>query len=468
MRKRPAYLKNKKGSYWVVLALLAVLVWLVYGYGSDFSLQQLVEESELQGRRFQGKTEEVFVPELGIKFYFMREDSNPLVAVSFIFEKAGTAYDLSSEQGLAALTAATLKDGAGKFSAEELRDEMAVKGIKIGFSAGKDNFRGWMTAPKGNLPLAAEWLKLILIQPRFEGKHLANAKAQILKTIETEKEDPQVQLGLAFNREIYGTHAYGRNSLGTTETVKGLRRADLQKFVRERLAKNNLYVGVAGDLDKEEARVLVRQIFEKLPDKAKTVVLERPDIEWQKPLLQVRREGGQNIAAFAAEGTCRLCADFYPLYIANYLFGGAGLNSRLNQRIREKEGLTYGGYSVLVINDLSELLTAGFSATAEKFDRAKALFMEEWQRVGCHGFREEELRAAKNYLTASYNLRFASLAGIAEMLAYMQKYGLGADFLQKRNDYVEAVTLEQLNQAAKKYFDSNLLQAEIGVFGGEE
>ena len=102
MRKRPAYLKNKKGSYWVVLALLAVLVWLVYGYGSDFSLQQLVEESELQGRRFQGKTEEVFVPELGIKFYFMREDSNPLVAVSFIFEKAGTAYDLSSEQGLAA------------------------------------------------------------------------------------------------------------------------------------------------------------------------------------------------------------------------------------------------------------------------------------------------------------------------------------------------------------------------------
>ena len=64
-------------------------------------------------------------------------------------------------------------------------------------------------------------------------------------------------------------------------------------------------------------------------------------------------------------------------------------------------------------------------------------------------------------------MRFASLAGIAEMLAYMQKYGLGADFLQKRNDYVEAVTLEQLNQAAKKYFDSNLLQAEIGVFGGE-
>ena len=468
MSKRPAYLKSKESSYWIMSALLAVLIWVVYGYAvSDIELQSLVDKSELKGRTFQGKVEDIFLPESKIAVYFMQEDETPLVAISFIFDKAGTAYDPQEKQGLAVMVAATLEQGADGISADKLREEMQLNGIKLSFEAEKDLLVGKITAPRQNIWYAAELLKLILAKPQFEKKYVEATRDQILQTLAVEQESSQTQLKLALNRKIYGDHPYGRNPLGTRSTVERIKRSDLRQFAKDKLAKNNLYVGVAGDLDKEEARVLVRQIFEKLPDKAKTVVLERPDIEWQKPLLQVRREGGQNIAAFAAEGTCRLCADFYPLYIANYLFGGAGLNSRLNQRIREKEGLTYGGYSVLVINDLSELLTAGFSATAEKFDRAKALFMEEWQRVGCHGFGEEELRAAKNYLTASYNLRFASLAGIAEMLAYMQKYGLGADFLQKRNDYVEAVTLEQLNQAAKKYFDSNLLQAEIGVFGGE-
>ena len=88
-------------------------------------------------------------------------------------------------------------------------------------------------------------------------------------------------------------------------------------------------------------------------------------------------------------------------------------------------------------------------------------------KTGETGFTEEELRAAKDYLTASYNLRFASIAGISDMLAYMQKYDLGLDFLQKRNGYVEGVTAEQLNRAAKQYFNNNLLQAGIGFFGKE-
>ena len=146
------------------------------------------------------------------------------------------------------------------------------------------------------------------------------------------------------------------------------------------------------------------------------------------------------------------------------MFGGSGLNSKLNQKIREQEGLTYGGYSGLVQRDNVNLITAGFSATADKYELAEEIFKNEWLNVGKNGFTEYELQSAKKYLTASYNLRFASTIGIAEMLAHMQRYDLGLDFLQKRNQYVEDVTLKQLNKVAMEYFTKDILQAEIGSF----
>ena len=56
------------------------------------------------------------------------------------------------------------------------------------------------------------------------------------------------------------------------------------------------------------------------------------------------------------------------------------------------------------------------------------IFNEEWNKMGAEGVSAEELEEAKNYLIASYNLRFADISAIAEMLVYMQKEKLGIDF----------------------------------------
>lgn len=91
--------------------------------------------------------------------------------------------------------------------------------------------------------------------------------------------------------------------------------------------------------------------------------------------------------------------------------------------------------------------------------------MREWQKFQKEGATPEELKKAKDYLVASYNLRFASISNIAEILAAMQKYNLGLDFLQKRNDYVRQVDLQQVNRAAAEYFDADKRRsAVIGDF----
>ena len=465
MSKRPAYLKNKSNSYWIISALLAVLVWVIYGYSSsEIELQQLVNKSELYGRTFQGRVEEIYLPEDKISTYFMEEHTTPLVAVSFIFDKAGSAYDAKDKQGLATMVASTIEYGTKGINADDLRDKLALNGIKISFNAEKDIFSGLMMAPKQNIMQAAEVLRLMLTEPKFEKKYVENTKAQVLQALAVEKENPLKELSVKFNEKIYGDYPYGYNPLGKKETVLSIDHNDLQDFVKNRFSKDNLFVGVAGDMNGQEAVNLVKQIFGNLPQTTKLSRLESPEIDWQQSILKIERKDGQNAFVFAAPSTCRKCEDFYPLYMANYLFGGAGLNSRINQTLREQEGLTYGGYSALTINDKANLIMGSFSATKDKYNKAKNMFLEEWKKVAKEGFSKDELQKAKDYLTSSYNLRFASIGQIAEMLAYMQKYDLGKDFLQKRNGYVENVSLQQLNEAAKKYFGKEMLQAEIGDF----
>ena len=118
----------------------------------------------------------------------------------------------------------------------------------------------------------------------------------------------------------------------------------------------------------------------------------------------------------------------------------------------------------LFIQDKADLIKGGFSTTPDKYKELQDIVLTQWQNMG-QGVTKEEFNQAKNYMIASYNLRFASIMTIADILTAMQKYNLGLDFLQKRNAYVQNVTLEEVNRAAKKYFDrSRLVSAAIGGF----
>ena len=269
---------------------------------------------------------------------------------------------------------------------------------------------------------------------------------------------------MANEKLVFANHEYADNSLGTEQDITSITQDDLKNFVKSKLARNNLYLGIAGDITSDDAMFLSDEIFGGLQEKNQTKKIENAVIDFEQPVKKINRKDGQNIVSFTTMGTCRKCEDFYPLYVANYIFGGAGLNSKLNQQIREKEGLTYGGYSSMVLMDKVNLLNVGFSTTKDNFEKAVSMFKKEWKNYAQNGFSKKDVDLAKDYLIASYNLRFASISGIADMLAMQQKMELGLDFLSKRNDYVKNVSVEDVNKAAKKYFTDKMLQAQIGTF----
>lgn len=462
------YRGRRRGKGIVIVAIIAALSFIGASYWKfaqkSSDLQSLVDDSELKNVSFEANITEIKSPQLGIKAFLLEDTENPIVSISFIFKNAGYASDNDNEDGIAAMTAALLGEGAGNYSAIQMKEELESRGIRISFNADKDDFTGALLSTKENLSKATKLLNLMLVHPRFDDADINRVKQQMISALLRQKENPNQVLQLEFNKELFGKHPYARNPLGNKNDILMINREKLQNFVKDNLIIKNLLVGVAGDVNREEAEQLLDIMFENVAQSGRLNFVRDADLSFDGRIRQIDKKIGQNITLRALQGVGRKHEDFYPLYVANYILGGAGLNSRLSQKIREENGLTYGVYSYLLLDDKAPLIVAGFASTADKYNEAEKIFENEWKIFAQNGVSQKELQQAKNYLTASNNLRFASIENVSAMLAAMQKYNLGLDFLQKRNDYINQIDLDDVNQVIKKYFTTQMVGVRIGSF----
>lgn len=446
----------------IVVGIAAVLG--IWGYvNSRFDVGAIVDDSVLKDRTFSGQVVEI-VSENGIVAYLMEDKTNPIVSVDFMFKNAGKAYDAEGQRGISNLVSSLLTQGSGKWDANEFKEMLEEKAISVSFSVNIDDFSGSLLTLKKNANKAYEMLNLALTKPRFDEDKLGLEKQKMLFAFKTQREHPRKDLELAFLKNLYGEHPYGRNPLGNEAEVARVDQKDLLEFVKSNLTRDRLVVGIAGDISVEEAKAALDVIFAGVPTNGAKKELQEAEVFFDGRDVKVKRKAAQNVAMFVNLGVKRKDIDFYPLYIVNYVFGDAGLTSRLAKLAREDEALTYGLYSYLSILEKANLIMGGFSATAENYPRVVEIVKQEWQKMGKEGISAEELEAAKRYLTASFNLRFASVSGISSQLAAMQRYDLGIDFLAKRNEYIEAVTLEEANRVARKYFSEGTVWVSVGEF----
>ena len=392
----------------------------------------------------------------------MEEHSAPIVAMSFYFDKAGYEFDDFGKLGTSNMVSDLLAFGSEEYDYEKYHDLLETNGIDLSFGTTGETFSVSMTTPKQNLNIAQKLLKSVLIEPSFKQKDIELVKARILEAIKIQKENPEKVLVQALKEEFYGEHPKARLGLVKTEDVKQISKQDLVAFKGERFGKDNLHIVIAGDISEREAIEMLNFIFEPLREKANFKILEKVHPIYIFDEKNIERSMPQVISFFLAPGTERLSEDFYALYMANEIFGGSGLSSRLNIIAREKEGLTYGAYTYLNAQKDAPHLIGSFSTSKQNYEQMKKILFDEWHKMGKKGVSVSEFETIKQNMLTSFNLRFKSISDIASMLSYMQKENLGIDFLQNRNAYVQKVTYEEVNAAAKKYFQNKPSVLTIG------
>ncbi len=447
--------------FYTLLGLILILVYIVYRQNS-INFDRIVAKSELKEKTFTKMPQE-FVTEKGIKYWLIEDNQIELISLSFSFTKSGFAYDSDNKQGVSILSAQMLGGGTKNYNYEDYHNLLQLNGIAIAFNTDKDDFTGYMTTPSNSKEQAFDILEQVLKEPLLDKNYLETLKNQFAVLVKTQKETPQSELGIKFKQTLYGNHPYARTVETMAESVASLKTDDIKEFLQNSLSRDNLIIGVAGNITPDEASKFIDKVFSQIKEKSDNKTLDAPKLNLTAQTIKIERQTAQVISSFALKGVKRLDKDFYPLYIANHIFGGSGLTSRLSLETREKEGLTYGVYTYLAIDELSPLILGGFSCVEENYDKMKNLISEQMRKIAANGVNKKEFKAAKDYLLASYNLRFSSTLELSKMLNQMQKLNLGLDFLQKRNDYVKKVTLDEVNEAAKTYFNNLPIEVVIGL-----
>lgn len=423
---------------------------------------RIVQNSLLKEKTFAKIPQELQTPS-GLKFWLIEEHTNPIISLSFAFKNAGRAYDPEGQKGISRVASHLLKYGAGEYDYQKFAEELELNAIQLDFESQLENFAGLLVTPSENQQKAFELLHLTLTKPRFDANFVKYGLMLASISWASQKEDPDVELSVDFNKHVYGNHPYGDNPRGIKDDFVKITPEKLNEYVRKSFARDKLFISIAGDMTPDEAIQAVEKVFAGLPEKNLNQPVPAPTMNLAADHVSLPRDTAQVISMFGAPGTTRLSDDFYPLFLANLIFGSSGLTSRLSLKARENEGLTYGIYTGLVAEEKNPLIMGTFSTTKENYPKIMKIVQDEWHKMAEKGVTAAELENARRYLLASHNLRFTTVSQLAEMLTSMQDNNLGIDFLQKRNDYIRNVTLDQVNRAAARYFANDPFEMNIGL-----
>jgi zinc protease len=402
----------------------------------------------------------------GLKAWLLEEHSLPIISLHLAFKKAGHAYDPQGKEGIARMAADLLDDGAGGLSGSDFQKRLENSAITLNFDEDDDNFYVTVKSLTENFEEALNLLNMALTAPAFDAASISRAKSRMINVLAQKNSNPETLAELRWKTAYYLNSAYAKSGDGTNDSITSITQPDLQHYVRTSFTRANMVISVAGDITGHALKALLDQSLADLPITLNTVSPIADRAANKASLLVVDKSIPQSVALFGQKGLPRSDPDFYALFVLNYILGGGSFESRLMKSVREEKGLAYSVYSFLSMSEYSGILSGYVATKNSTIYDSLAIIKAEMRRLKRSGVTEAELRDAKNYLMLSFPLKFDKTEALAEFLTMMQLYQLGIDFLNKRNDYVENVTLADINRVAKKVLDPD--QMTVVIIGNKK
>jgi len=397
----------------------------------------------------------------GIEAWLVREPSVPLIAMDFSF-KGGANQDPSDKPGVSYMTAATLDEGAGDLDSKAFQERLERNAIELSFRASRDELRGSLKVMTDKQKDGFDLLRQSLTSPRFDQEPVERVRAQMMTALKRETTSPNDISSRLWWRTAFPGHPYSQPTNGTLESVPTIVSDDLKAYVGRVLARDNLKIGVVGDIDAKQLGIVLDQVFGALPAQAELRTLPQAKLQSVGKKLEVELDVPQTVVSFGGLGVPRKDPDFIPAYIVNHILGGGSFSSRLYNEVREKRGLAYSVYSYLLPLDATALFMGGTQTRADRANETVGLIEEEIKRLAENGPTQDELDKAKSYLRGSYALNFDTSTKIAAQLVQLQMDDLGIDYWERRNGLIEAVTLEDVKRVAKRLLDGGVLVTVVG------
>jgi zinc protease len=390
----------------------------------------------------------------GVKLALLPKKNRGQTVTVDLSQHFGDEQNLFGKGAIPGLTAAMLTRGTTQYDRVQLADafdKLKIAGSPTHFQTTRDN-----------LPAALKLVAHVLREPSFPAAEFEQLRKQSLVSLDASRSEPTNVASRALN-EHFDIYPKGdiRHETTLAEDLADIQAAkldDLKAFHRDFYGTVPAEMAIVGDFDAKEIAPLVDGLFGawKAPMHVAPVLRKHADIA---PMHQTLNTPDKENGFYTARMNLDLNVDDpdYPaLMLADYIFGGGGgLKSRLMDRIRQKDGLSYGGGTQLVAGDLDRAGMFAISAIAapQNLARVDAAVREELVRAVKDGFTAAELAGAKSGLMQQrIQTRTDDGALAAGWTSYLYRgrtFEWSAEFERR----LMAVTLPQLNAAFRKALD---------------
>lgn len=411
----------------------------------------------------------------GARVYFVENHTIPMLDLNVEFD-AGAKRDQAGKSGTAALTNTMLARGLTQaklangtlepaMSEAEISDAFADVAAQRGSGPGTD--RAGMSlrtlSSKAERDQAVLLVARLLSQPSMPADFFQRDKARLLSAIREAMTKPESIAEKAFWRLTYGTHPYGFEA--TVESVEAITRDDLLAFHARHYVANHAVISLIGDISKDEADAIARQLTTRLPQ-GKPLPALPAVAEPRAAEERIPHPASQAHILVGTPALQRGDPDFFALTVGNYILGGGGFVSRLTKEVREKRGLAYSAYSYFSPMEQPGPYQAGLQTRKDQSDDALKVVRETIASYLQNGPTDAELKAAKDNLIGGFALRIDNNRKILDNIAVIGYYQMPLDYLDTWTSQVARVSVADIRAAFNRKLSMDKLVTVI--VGGSE
>ena len=406
----------------------------------------------------QAKTPEVWQDELanGLKVYGIKNAELPIVQFNLEIE-GGLLLDDPNKVGVANLLATLMTKGTKSKTPEALEEAINELGASINLRAGNQSIIVSGNTLSRNYPATMKLVEEILLEPRWDVKEFELAKQSTLSQVIQQQGNPNNIATLQYNRLIYGEdHIFSKNILGDENTIPAIKLEDLQAYYETNFSPGISKLHIVGNIDQSTVMESLAGINTKWTNKEVTIpeYALPADVEQSQVYFYNVPNAKQSVIRFGYLALAENDPDFYPASVMNYILGGGGFASQLTQQLREGKGYTYGIGSSFRGSDMPGPFTISSGVRSNITYEAAALVKEILEKYP-EEFSEQDLAVTKSFLLKSSARTFETLGAKLNMLQNISTYGWDANYNQQREQIVKDMTIDQIQQLARKYIDPN-------------
>jgi len=420
------------------------------------------EAFDVSPENIESRTTRLTLPS-GVKAAFLPKKTRGESVVLRLTLRYGDVENLKGLSTACGVLPSMMLRGTESMSRQELQDALDKNKARLSPTGGVGQVGFQIETQREYLPAVLELLQQVLREPTLPESELELIRNKQIATYKQQLVDPTALARVALNQAI--SPEYAVDDVRYTPSVKeelerwqSLSLDDVKKIYKEYVGGVHGEVSVVGDFEIETVQPVIESILaDWKPSQTYAHVPRSGDVDVKSERISIQTDDKENATYLA--GSVFPMSDTDPDYpamvIGNYVLGSSGLSSRLGDRVRQKEGLSYGVGSF--VRASSKDKRTSFMAYAitnpGNMEKVEKAIREELELLLKEGITEEELQAAKKGYLERQLVDRSDDRQLVSILTGTSHLERTMEFYKQREEQIQSLTAEAVQTSLQSRLD---------------